>query len=252
MKNVKISNKVIGAGKPCFIIAEAGINHNGKFRIAKKMVDAAKKAGSDAVKFQIFRAERLVTATAKKASYQEESTGKGSQYEMLKKLELTEDEFKNLAAHARKKNIIFLASAFDDESVDFLDGLKVPAFKVPSGEITNFPLLEHIARKRKPIILSTGMSTLKEVAEALSVLGVGGAREIVLLHSVSDYPARLEDVNLRAIDTLKREFNLPVGFSDHTLGITVPIAAVSLGAAMIEKHFTLDKKLAGPDHKASL
>jgi len=250
--DVKIADRAIGEGKPCFIIAEAGVNHNGKFSLAKKMVDTAKKAGADAIKFQIFSAERVITKIAQKAAYQRKATGKGSQYEMLKKLELNEDEFRKLAAHARRKNIIFLASAFDEGSVDFLDELKVLAFKVPSGEITNFPLLKHIAEKKKPILLSTGMSTLKEVAGALSVLKAGGAREIALLHCVSDYPARAEDINLRAMDTLKRKFRLPVGFSDHTLGITVPIAAAALRATVIEKHFTLDRKLPGPDHKASL
>jgi N-acetylneuraminate synthase/N,N'-diacetyllegionaminate synthase len=248
----RISNKVIGAGKPCFIIAEAGVNHNGEFRLAKKMIDAAKNAGADAIKFQIFHAERVVTKTAEKAAYQKKTTGKGSQYEMLKKLELTEDEFRKLAAYAKKKNIIFLASAFDEESVDFLDELKVPAFKVPSGEITNFPLLMKIAKKGKPIILSTGMSTLGEVADALEVIKKGGTEEIVLLHCVSNYPVKGEEMNLRAMETLKHAFGLPVGLSDHTLGITIPIAAVALGAAVIEKHFTLNRKLPGPDHEASL
>jgi len=249
---VKIASNWVGNGAPCFIVAEAGVNHNGKLNLAKKLVDAAKKAGADAVKFQVFRAENVVTKKAEKAEYQKKSTGTGSQYEMLRRLELTQGEFRELAAHARRKNIIFLASAFDAESVDFLNELKVPAFKIPSGEITNFPLLGHIARKRKPIMLSTGMSTLKEVAGAVSVLVHNGAREIILLHCVSDYPARVEDINLRAMDTLKRKFKLPVGLSDHTLGITVPMAAVVLGASVIEKHFTLDQKMPGPDHRASL
>lgn len=252
MKHIKILNRTIGAGKPCFIIAEAGVNHNGKFRLAKKMVDAAKNAGADAVKFQVFSAERVVVGTAEKASYQKRATGKGSQYGMLKKLELTNDEFRKLANHATKKKIIFLGSAFDKESVDFLDELKVPTFKVPSGEITNFPLLKQMARKGKPIILSTGMSTLGEVAEALEVIKGEGANEIILLHCVSNYPAKAEDMNLKAMSTLKHTFGFPVGLSDHTLGITVPIAAAALGAAVVEKHFTLDRKLPGPDHKASL
>lgn len=252
MKDIKILDKVIGSGKPCFIIAEAGVNHNGEFGLAKKMVDAAKKAGADAVKFQVFSAERVVIKTAEKATYQKKGTEKGSQYEMLKKLELTKDEFAKLAAYARRKNIIFLASAFDEESVDLLDELKVPAFKVPSGEITNSPLLEQIARKGKPIILSTGMSTLGEIAEALEVIRKEGVKDVILLHCVSDYPAKVEDMNLKAMGTLRDAFGLPVGLSDHTLGITVSIAAVALGAAVIEKHFTLDRKLPGPDHKASL
>lgn len=249
---IKIANRWVGEWGPCFIIAEAGINHNGEFRLAKKMVDVAKRAGADAVKFQVFNAERVVIKTAEKATYQKKGTGKGSQYEMLKKLELTKDEFTELAAYARRKNIIFLASAFDEESVDLLDELKVPAFKVPSGEITNSPLLKQIARKGKPIILSTGMSNLGEVAEALEVIRKEGAGDAILLHCVSDYPAKVEDMNLRAMDTLRDAFGLPAGLSDHTLGITVPIAATALGAAVIEKHFTLDKTLPGPDHKASL
>jgi N-acetylneuraminate synthase/N,N'-diacetyllegionaminate synthase len=252
MEQIKIAGRMVGLGAPCFVVAEAGVNHNGNFRLAKKMVEAAKRAGADAIKFQIFCADRVVAKGAKKAMYQKKSTGKGSQYEMLKKLELTEGEFRKLAAHAKRKNIIFLASAFDERSVDFLNGLNVPAFKIPSGEITNFPLLRRVAKKRKPVLLSTGMSTLDEVAGALSTLRAGGAREIALLHCVSDYPAKIKDVNLRAIETLKRKFWLPVGLSDHTLGTMVPIAAVALGAVVIEKHFTLDRKLPGPDHKASL
>ena len=248
---MRIGNRVIGDGRHVFVIAEAGVNHNGQVNLAKKMIDAAKKAGVDAVKFQVFNAEEMVTKTAEKAAYQKGVGGK-SQYEMLKELELTEDEFKQLATYSKRKNIIFLASAFDRKSVDLLDELNVPAFKIPSGEITNFPLLERIAKKRKPIILSTGMSTLQEVKDALDVLRKGGARNIVLLHCVSAYPAEVREVNLRAMRALKRRFKLPVGLSDHTLGITVPIAAAALGAAVIEKHFTLNKKLPGPDHKASL
>lgn len=252
MEKVNIADRKIGNGEPCFIIAEAGVNHNGKVKLAKKLIDAAKKAGVDAVKFQVFRSNRVVVKTAEKATYQKRTTSKESQYEMLKKLELTEDEFTKLAAYAQRKNIIFLASAFDKRSVDLLEGLKVPAFKIPSGEITNFPLLRHIARKVKPIILSTGMSTLGEIAGALEVIRGEGADEVVLLHCVSDYPAKVEEMNLRAMNTLRRSFEFPVGLSDHTLGVTIPIAAVALGAAVIEKHFTLDKKLPGPDHKASL
>lgn len=252
MRKVEISNKNIGPREPCFIVAEAGVNHNGEVRLAKKLIDVAKKAGADAVKFQVFKAENTVTRTAEKAAYQKRGTEKGSQYKMLKKLELTESEFKQLADYAKTKKIIFLASAFDMKSVDLLDRLKVPAFKIPSGEITNFPLLKHIARKGKPIIMSTGMSNLGEVEEALKAIREEGVNDVILLHCVSDYPAKVEESNLRAMETLKRIFGLPVGLSDHTLGITVPIAAVALGAAVIEKHFTLDKKLPGPDHKASL
>ena len=252
IKKVRILGRAVGDREPCFIIAEAGVNHNGKFSLAKKMIDEAKNAGADAVKFQVFHAEQLVTKTAEKAAYQKKTTGNSSQYNMLKKLELTKDEFRKLAAYAKKKNIIFLASAFDKESVDFLYELKVPAFKIPSGEITNFSLLKHIARKGKPIIMSTGMSNLGEVDEAIKTMREEGAKDVVLLHCVSNYPAKVEETNLRAMETLGHTFGLPVGLSDHTVGITIPIAAAALGAAIIEKHFTLGRKLPGPDHKASL
>lgn len=252
VRKIRFAGRTIGNGEPCFIIAEAGVNHNGKFSLAKKMVDAAKKAGADAVKFQVFCAERVATEAAEKAAYQKRATGKGKQYDMLKRLELTRWEFRKLAAHAKRKKIIFLASPFDGESVDFLGELKVPALKVASGEITNFPLLKHVAEKGKPVILSTGISNLKEVAEALEVMRRAGAKDIVLLHCVSNYPASAEDTNLRAMETMKRKFGLPVGLSDHTLGTAVSIAAVALGACMIEKHFTLNRCLPGPDHKASL
>lgn len=252
MISVRIADKIIGEGEPCFIIAEAGVNHNGDIELAKELIDAARNARVDAVKFQTFKAEKVVTQNAEKAEYQKETTEKGSQYEMIKKLELTEEGFNDLANYAKKKNIVFLSSPFDKESVDLLDGINVPVFKVASGEITNFPLLTHIAKKGKPIILSTGMTTLGEVEEALNVIRSEGVKDIILLHCVSDYPAKMKDVNLRAMETLKHAFKLPVGFSDHTLGITVPIAAVTLGACVMEKHFTLDKNLSGPDHKASL
>jgi N-acetylneuraminate synthase len=253
MAEVKIGNKWIGDNKPCFIIAEAGVNHNGDVNLAKKLIDAAKRAGADAVKFQTFRAENVVTADAGKANYQKETTGDGeSQLEMLKKLELTGRDFKKLFDYSRKKAIVFLSSPFDKTSVDLLDELGIAAFKIPSGEITNLPLLKYIARKKKPIILSTGMSTLGEIEEALGVLRKEGAEEIILLHCVSCYPAASEDINLRAMDTLRRAFKLPVGLSDHTLGIAIPIAAVALGACVIEKHFTLDRYFPGPDHRVSL
>ena len=236
-----------------FIIAEAGVNHNGDIKLAKKLINVAKDAGADAVKFQTFKVEDVVTQNAEKAEYQKETTGaEESQFEMIKKLELTESDFKELADYAKKAGILFLSSPFDKESVDLLDELDVPAFKVASGEITNLPLLRYIAKKGKPIILSTGMSTLGEIEEALDVIRSEEVEDIILLHCVSNYPARVEDVNLRAMGTLKQAFKLPVGFSDHTLGITAPIAAVALGACVIEKHFTLDRNLPGPDHKASL
>ena len=250
---VKIADRLIGKGRPCFIIGEAGVNHNGDVNLAKKLIDAAKEAGADAIKFQTFKAEELVTRGAVKAQYQKETTSsQESQYDMIKKLELTGRDFEGLFDYAQKKGIVFLSSPFDKTSVDLLDELGVPAFKIPSGEITNFPLLKHIARKRKPIILSTGMSTLGEVEEALEVIRKEGAEEIILLHCVSSYPANIEDMNLKAIETLKYAFKLPVGLSDHSIGITIPIAAVALGACVIEKHFTLNKDLPGPDHRASL
>lgn len=253
MKNVMVGNRLIGKGEFSFIIAEAGVNHNGSVELAKKLIDAAKEAGVDAVKFQTFKAENVVTQNAEKAEYQKETTGvEESQYEMIKKLELTDYDFKELADYAKKRSITFLSTPFDSKSVDLLNEINVPAFKVPSGEITNFLLLTHITKKEKPIILSTGMATLGEVEEALNVIRSEGVKDVILLHCVSNYPAKIEDVNLRAMETLKQAFKIPVGFSDHTLGITASIAAVALGACVIEKHFTLDRNLPGPDHKASL
>jgi len=253
MRKIKIAGRPVGEGEPCFIIAEAGVNHNGDINLAKKLIDIAKEAGADAVKFQTFRAEEMVTKNAKKAEYQKETTGtKESQFEMIKRLELTESDFKELYNYTLEKGEIFLSSPFDKVSVELLDRLGVPAFKIPSGEITNSPLLKHIARKKKPIILSTGMSTLGEIEEALEVMRQEGMEEIILLHCVSCYPAKIEDMNLRAMETSKHAFKLPVGLSDHTMGITIPIAAVALGACILEKHFTLDKNLPGPDHRASL
>jgi len=250
---MKIGNCTVGTGACCFIIAEAGVNHNGDISLARKLIDVAREAGADAVKFQTFKADNVVTKSAAKARYQKETTGAAeSQFEMIKGLELTAKDFAALSVHARKKGIIFLSSPFDKLSVDLLDGLGVPAFKIPSGEITNFPLLKHIARKKKPLILSTGMSTLGEIEEALEVIRKERVEEIILLHCVSCYPAAIGDVNLKAMDTLRYAFGLPVGLSDHTVGITVPVAAVARGACVIEKHFTLDKDLPGPDHRVSL
>ena len=253
MKTFKIAGRLIGEGAPCFIIAEAGVNHNGGIKLARKLIDVAAKAGADSIKFQTFQAKELVTETAEKAEYQKENTGSTeTQLEMIKKLELSDKNFKELFTYAQKKGIMFLSTPFDKRSVDLLDSLGVPAMKVGSGEITNLPLLEHIALKQKPVILSTGMSTLDEVTEAVKLLQKEGTGEIALLHCVSCYPAMAEDTNLRAMETLRHTFNLPVGLSDHTIGIHIPVAAVALGASIIEKHFTLDKNLPGPDHKASL
>jgi len=253
MQQLTIGKKELGSQHPCFIIAEAGVNHNGDTALAKKLIDAAIEAGADAVKFQTFKAEKIVTPTAEKADYQKHTTGAGeSQYEMIKKLELSETDFRNLSDYAKEAGIIFLSTPFDEESVDLLDQIGVPAFKVPSGEITNFPLLKKIAQKSKPIILSTGMATLGEVEEALNYLKKHGAEEIVLLHCTTSYPAPVASVNLRVMETLRYAFQVPVGYSDHTEGITIPIAAATMGACVIEKHFTLDRTLPGPDHQASL
>ncbi|MFC1931518.1 N-acetylneuraminate synthase [Chloroflexota bacterium] len=253
MKRIRISNRFIGEGEPCFIIAEAGVNHNGDISLAKQLIDVAKEAGADAVKFQTFTTERIVTRYAEKTQYQKETTSsEEAQFEMIKKLELSGGDFKELSAHAQNRGIFFLSTPFDEGSVDLLDKLRVPAFKVGSGEITNFPLIRYIARKKKPVILSTGMALLDEIEEALAAIRQEGMNEITLLHCVSSYPTRVEDTNLRAIETLRNTFKLPVGLSDHTLGISIPIAAVALGACIVEKHFTLDNNLPGPDQRASL
>jgi N,N'-diacetyllegionaminate synthase len=236
-----------------FIIAEAGVNHNGSLDLALRLVDAAKASGADAVKFQTFRADLLATRSAHKAPYQERTTARAeSQFEMLQRLELDAGAHQRLIDHCRQIGIQFLSSPFDTQSADLLATMDVPLFKVPSGEITNLPFLQHVARKGRPVILSTGMSTLGEVEEAVHVLQVAGASQVTLLHCVTEYPAPYAEVNLRAMQTLKTAFGLPVGYSDHTPGIDIAIAAVALGAEVIEKHFTLDRSLPGPDHAASL
>ncbi len=254
MKLVKINNRIIGGDhQSVFVIAEAGVNHNGDIELAKKLVDIAVEAGADAVKFQTFKAKNIATRYASKARYQFKTTNSNeSQYEMLKKLELGEGEFKELYRYARKKGIIFLSTPFDFESADFLEELGVPAFKISSTDLTNLPFLEYIAEKGRPIILSTGMGTLCEIEEAVNTIKNVGNEDIVLLHCITNYPTEFESLNLRAIQTLKATFKLPVGFSDHSRGIYAPIAAVALGAVVIEKHFTLNKNLSGPDHRASL
>ena len=236
-----------------FIIAEAGVNHNGSVDLALQLIDAAKTSGADAVKFQTFRADRIATRSAEKAKYQQRQAADGeSQFEMLRRLELDAAAHRRLIDHCRKGGIQFLSSPFDLQSVNLLDTLEIPLFKIPSGEITNLPFLERIAAKGRPVILSTGMSTLGEVEEAVQVLRAGGATEITLLHCVTEYPAPYAEINLRAMQTLKLAFGLPVGYSDHSPGIEIAIAAVALGAEIIEKHFTLDRSLPGPDHAASL
>ncbi len=236
-----------------FIIAEAGVNHNGDMCLARQLIDIAAKSGADAVKFQTFIAEELASAKAPKAAYQQVNTNNTeSQQDMLKKLELSQQQNRELINYANKKNILFLSTPFDIKSADLLEELNLPLFKIPSGEITNLAFLEYIACKGKPIILSTGMSNLGEVEEAVQTIQGAGNSELYLLHCTSNYPVKTEDINLLAMNTLKDAFKLPVGYSDHSLGIDISLAAVALGAVIIEKHFTLDKNLPGPDHKASL
>jgi N,N'-diacetyllegionaminate synthase len=237
------------------IIAEIGVNHNGDMALAKKLIDEAKKAGADYVKFQTFKADRLATKKAKKTVYQIKNSGDGeSQKDMLARLELSHDMHKKIISHCNKQKIKFLSSAFDIESLDFLSKLGQSIFKIPSGEITNAPYLKHVGAIAKSIILSTGMSNLKEIKEAIKILESGGLsrKDITVLHCTSEYPAPLNEVNLNAMNEIKNKLKVSVGYSDHTAGIEVSLAAVALGAEVIEKHFTFNQKLPGPDHKASL
>lgn len=236
-----------------YIIAEAGVNHNGSFNIAKDLILAAKHCGADAIKFQTFKAEKLVSESTPKAEYQKKNTSAAeSQLQMLKKLEISYEDFRKLFLYSKNAGIDFLSTPFDEESCDFLDQLKIKSFKIGSGEITNIPFLRHIAEKKKPIILSTGMSNLGEIENALTAIYLTGNNKITLLHCVTEYPAPINEINLNAMVTIKAAFKVPVGYSDHSPGIEVAIAAVAMGAEIIEKHFTLDKNLKGPDHKASL
>lgn len=252
-RSVEIRGREIGPGHPCFIVAEAGVNHNGDPELARGLVDAAAETGVDAVKFQTFKAERLVSPAAPKAAYQARGTrADESQLEMLRKLELSPDVHRELFARCRERGLLFMSTPFDEESADLLDELGVAVFKIGSGELTNWPFLKYVAEKKKPIILSTGMSYLSEVDEAVRTIRQAGNDRLILLHCVSNYPADPADVNLRAMRAMEAAFGLPVGFSDHTLGIDVAVAAVALGAAVVEKHFTLDRDLPGPDHRSSL
>lgn len=238
------------------IIAEAGVNHNGDYKKAKELVRVAADAGADFVKFQTFKAEKLVTKSAKKAQYQEINIKDtdNSQFSMLKKLEMPEDWYLKLIGYAESLGIKFLSTGFDEESIDFLETFEPELYKLPSGEITNKPLLQHIAQKGKPIILSTGMANMNEIESAIQVIENEGLdrRNITVLHCNTEYPTPMQDVNLKAMLHIERELGVKIGYSDHTLGIEVPIAAVAMGARVIEKHFTLDKTLPGPDHRASL
>lgn len=238
-----------------FIIAEAGVNHNGSIQLAKKLIDVAANVGADAVKFQTFKAKNVVSKKAKKAEYQKQTTSSDeSQFEMLKKLELDVAAHKELIAYCQSRNIMFLSTPFDHDSIKLLSDLGLEIFKIPSGEITNLPYLRQIGMLNKKVVLSTGMANLGEIEDALDVLvSCGTAKEqITVLHANTEYPTPMEDVNLKAMQTIANAFNIDVGYSDHTLGIEVDIAAVAMGAKIIEKHFTLDKTMEGPDHKASL
>ena len=236
-----------------YIIAEAGVNHNGSLELAKNLVDKAKEARADCVKFQTFIASQIVSKNAAKADYQKKQTeSPESQHEMLKKLELSFDDFIELNNYCKEIGIEFLSTAFDFESIDFLNQLGMQVWKIPSGEITNLPYLIKIAKLNKKVILSTGMSTMREIEDAVNILKDHGASELIILHCTTEYPTPYEDVNLNAMLAIKERFGYEVGYSDHTMGIEVPIAAVALGAKVIEKHFTLDRTMDGPDHKASL
>lgn len=250
---VDIAGRRLGPSNPVFVIAEAGVNHNGDVGLAHRLVDVAANSGADAVKFQTFDPKTLVSPKAGMAAYQVENTGRVvSQAEMLAELVLPREAHRELSDHAAERGILFLSSPFDEASGDFLDELGVPAFKLGSGELTNHPLLAHLAAKGKPLIVSTGMADMIEVDGALAAIQAGGAPPVCLLHCVTSYPASADDANLGALHTMQAAFGLPVGFSDHTEGIHVSLAAVALGACAIEKHFTLDRSMPGPDHRASL
>lgn len=236
-----------------FIIAEAGVNHNGSYELACHLVDEAKRAGADCIKFQTFIAENLVSEYAQKADYQKKTTGDSdSQLDMVKKLELSFNSFEKLQKYCEKRSIEFLSTPFDLESIEFLNTLDMPFWKIPSGEVTNLPYLIAIAKTKKNVVMSTGMCEMWEIQSAIDTLKANGTPEITLLHCNTEYPTPFEDVNLHAMQTMRESFNFNVGYSDHTRGIEVPIAAAALGASIIEKHFTLDHNMEGPDHQASL
>ncbi len=248
-EGIVIEDKVVDSSE-AFVIAEIGVNHDGSLSRARRMIDAAAECGADAVKFQTFRADRLMIPSRDRLA-QQVDVGETA-YQMFRRLELSWDDHEKLKKHADECKIVFLSTPFDEESADFLDQLGVGAFKIASADINHFPLLNHIGSKGKPVLLSTGMSYLNEVAEAVWALKAAGAQDILLLHCVSSYPAPPESLNLRAIQTLRDYFDLPVGFSDHSEGILMPLVAVALGAVVVEKHFTLDKRADGPDHRLSL
>jgi N-acetylneuraminate synthase len=250
---IELGNRHVGGDAACFVIAEAGVNHDGRLDQAHRLIDAAARAGADAIKFQTFAADKLASRTAPKANYQLRQTdAEESQHAMLHRLELPLDGYAELASHAGAAGVVFLSSPFDTSAADLLDDIGVCAFKIPSGEVTNLPFLRHVARKRKPMLMSTGMASLAEVAIAVDAIHAEGLRDLVLLHCVSNYPADAADVNLRAMATVRDAFDVPVGYSDHTLGLEIAWAAVARGACVLEKHLTLDRHLPGPDHAASI
>jgi len=250
---ITLFGREVGPGRRCLIVAEAGVNHNGDVGLALRLIAAAADAGADVVKFQTFRADRLVTADAPKADYQLETTDAGeSQLGMLRRLELSADDHRRLMDGCRRHGVGFLSTPFDAESANLLEALGVEAYKIGSGDLTNLPLLRHVASKGRPVILSTGMAGLEEVEAAVAAVGEVGNRRLALLHCVSNYPAAAADANLRAMGAMASAFDVPVGYSDHTPGVDVALAAVALGACIVEKHFTLDRSLPGPDHRASI
>lgn len=252
-KVIRIGDKKIGDGQPVFVIAEGGVNHNNQLDLALKLIDEAAIAGADAIKFQTWRAEQLVTRAGKMADYQKRNTGREeSQFDMLKRLELKEEWYPQLADRAKEKGIILLSAPHGGfEAVDLMEKYNFPAFKFASGDITNLPLLEYAARLGKPLLISTGMSNMEEVREAVETVRSAGNNQILVFQCTTDYPLAFKDVNLRAMQTLKNELDVLTGYSDHTVGYQVPIMAATLGACMIEKHFTLDRRMDGPDHVAS-
>ena len=253
MTLIEIAGRRIGPGQPCFVIAEAGVNHNGSTALALRLVDAAAEAGADAVKFQTWITEKLVAADAPLAAYQRQNIGAAqSQFEMLKALELSQDAFREIKSYAERRGILFLSTPDEEDSADFLHALGVPLFKIGSAEIDNLPFIAHVAHLGRPMILSTGLAWLSEVERAVRTVRDAGHAPLALLHCVSDYPASPADCNLRAMSTMAAAFGCPIGFSDHTIGLSVACAAVASGACIIEKHLTLDTEMAGPDHRLSL
>ncbi len=252
---IDIAGRIVGSEHPCFVIAEAGVNHNGSIAMALQMVDVAVHSGADAIKFQTFKSERLVTRDAPKAEYQAKTTDAGeSQLDMLSHLELSARDHHALMIHCQEKDIIFMSTPFDEESADMLIGLDVPVLKIPSGELNNLPYLRKIGGFRKKIIMSTGMANLEEIRTALFILTESGTpkEKTIVLHCNAEYPTPMEDVNLNAMLTIRDELGVKVGYSDHTLGIEIPIAAAAIGATVVEKHFTLSREMEGPDHVASV